>query len=177
MSDYILTFSAFGDPAPQGSKDPLGNGLMRESAHKTLKPFRDSVTMYSRLAIAKLPRDVRERFPLDGPLVASMVFTVKRHTNPARADAPSVRPDLDKYVRAAGDACTGFVYADDSQLVGFDQVWKTYPNRHPLALDKPGLQMSIRRATHAELGLDPGSLQGRKYTQLLTRWGAGDGLE
>lgn len=177
MSDYVLTFQAFGDPAPQGSKDSLGNGIMRESSHATLKPFRDSVTMFSRLAIAKLPRRVRETFPLEGPLVASMVFTVKRVTKSGRADAPGQRPDLDKYIRAAGDACTGFVYVDDSQLVGFDLAWKTYPGRHPLALDRPGLHMAIRRATHAELGLDLESFQGRKYSQLLAKWGAGDAVE
>lgn len=173
MSEYLLTFTAFGTPAPQGSKDSLGNGIMRESAYETLGPFRDAVTMFSRLAIAKLPKEIRQQFPLQGPVVASMVFTVKRTTRAERADAPDVRPDLDKYVRAVGDACTGFVYGDDAQIVGYDLAWKTYPKRHPLSLNKPGLVMSVRRATHEELGLERASYQGGKYSQLVEKWGAG----
>lgn len=175
MADYLLQFSSFGaPPAPQGSKNVGRHGQVYESS-PGVKPFRDTVAMFARLAISRLPRDQRERFPLDGPLVAKMVFTVKRVTNPERADAPCVYPDLSKYARAAEDAVKDIVWTDDGRVIGYDLLWKTYPKRHPDALDKPGLVMAVRRATHAELGLEPGSFQAAKYQRFLEMWGEDDG--
>lgn len=166
-------FTAWGNPAPQGSKMPYGGGRVESSKH--LKPFRDAVAMYAKLAVAKLPRDKRVKFPLEGPLVATMVFTVRRVTRGSNAaDAPSVMPDLSKYCRAAEDAVKNIVWTDDGRVIGYDLLWKTYPGRHPYALERPGLVLAVRRATHAELGLSTESPQGIKYTNLMEKWNAGD---
>lgn len=167
--EYLIKFSSYGVPGPQGSKMPYGRGRVESS--KKVKPFREAIGWNAKMAVRKLPAAIRKQFPLEGPLVASMVFTVRRSTRGAQfADAPSVMPDVSKYVRAAEDAVKGLVWTDDGRVVGYDLVWKTYPLRHPDALDAPGLVMAVRRATHAELGLDPASFQGRKYTGLLDRW-------
>lgn len=183
---YLFTFHAYGDPAPQGSKTlvrhdrngkPLARPHMVESADisgdsrtKKLTEFRTGIGWHARNAISRLPAEERARFPLDGPLVASMVFTVKRVTSPGRADAPAVLPDLSKYLRAAEDALKRIVWSDDGRVVGYDLLWKTYPKRHPQALERPGVVIAVRRATHEELGLDLDSFQGKKYTRLLERW-------
>lgn len=61
----------------------------------------------------------------DGPLLArpracrvELEFFLPRPASlPKRVGRPCVRPDLDKLVRAALDAWTGLLYADDSQVV------------------------------------------------------------
>lgn len=172
MSDYLISFATEYKPAPQGSKEPYGNGRV-ESA-KGVKPFREMVGWNAKMAVQKLSVEERRQFPLEGPLVGRMVFTVTRNTRGKDfADAPSVNPDVSKYVRAAEDAVKGIVWTDDGRVVGYDLVWKTYPGRHPEALERAGLVMAVRRATHAELGLDPEEFQGKKYTDLLAKWAAG----
>lgn len=186
---YLLRFSAYGNPAPQGSKTlirndrngkPLPKPRLVESADisgdhrvKGVQQFRQAVGWFATAALRKLPAAQRRQFPLDGPLVGAMVFTVKRHTEAWRADAPAVMPDLSKYLRAAEDALKGIVIVDDGRIVGYDTVWKAYPGRHPWALDRPGVMIGVRRPTHEELGLDPESYQGLKYARLLQKWGDG----
>lgn len=183
MSDYLITFASYFKPAPQGSKTATGRTrttrsgrqtpLLRESS-RGVKPFREAVAWNAKMAVRKLSQAERHQFPLEGPLVARMVFTVQRNTRGKLfADAPSVHPDVSKFVRAAEDAVKGIVWTDDGRVVGYDLVWKTYPGRHPEALEKAGLVMAVRRATHAELGLDLDSFQGRKYSDLLDKWAAG----
>lgn len=183
MSDYLINFATYYKPAPQGSKTATGQTRATKSGGRTpvlressagVKPFREAIGWNAKMAIRKLPAAERKQFPLEGPLVARMVFTVTRRTRGKNfADAPSVMPDVSKYVRAAEDAVKNIIWTDDGRVVGYDLVWKTYPGRHPEALDKAGLVMAVRRATHAELGLDPDLLQGRKYTELLEKWAAG----
>lgn len=173
MSDeYLIRFETRYKPAPQGSKEPYGKGRVESS--KGVKPFREAIGWNARTALQRLPSELRSQFPLQGPLVVKMVFTVTRYTRGSnRADAPYTRPDLSKYARAAEDAMTGIVWGDDGQVVGYDQLWKTFSGAHSDALDQPGLVVAVRRATHEELGLDPALFQGRKYTGLLEQWTAG----
>lgn len=115
-----VQFHVYGDPQPQGSKRHVGNGVMIESAKK-LKPWRRDVTEAAEEATAGL-------FYLDGPLHLSVTFYIRRpkshyrtgrFAHLLRADAPRhcvKTPDTDKLVRAIGDALTGVVYQDDSQI-------------------------------------------------------------
>ena len=61
------------------------------------------------------PVELEVMFYLDRP---SSVSTVKR-------PYPTVPPDLDKLIRGVGDALTGVVYDDDSQVIR-TLAWKTY---------------------------------------------------
>lgn len=98
-----------GNPAPQGSKRHLGNGIMVESS-KAVKPWRVDVAW-----------TVREYFPtpLDGAVRLELEFVMPRPKSaPKRSTPPAVkRPDLDKLARAVMDAITGVVVADDSQII------------------------------------------------------------
>jgi Holliday junction resolvase RusA-like endonuclease len=172
VNEYLIRFETRYKPAPQGSKEPYGNGRVESS--KGVKPFREAIGWNAKVALQRLPKPLLVQFPLQGPLVARMVFTVQRYTRgSARADAPYTRPDLSKYTRAAEDAVKDIIWGDDGQVVGYDLLMKTFPDHHPEALDQPGLVMAVRRATHEELGLDRDLLQGRKYTGLLEQWTAG----
>lgn len=151
-------FTVAGRPAPQGSKDviPLKtagefNGrfsLVEKS--KYLKAWREAVEAAARVASFGQPA-------LDGPLWASMVFTLARpaahfrtgvHADRLRDDAPEWPedvPDLSKLVRATEDALvTAGAIRDDARIVRFADVAKTYPGGpHRWALARPGAVIEV----------------------------------
>lgn len=139
MGDAIQ-FTVIGDPAPQGSKKLVGNGIMVESSKK-VKPWRQDVAFAGREAM-------QGREPLDGPLMASIVFTVRKPASAPkkRRVYPNRKPDLDKLLRSTMDALvTAGVIADDSRVVEFTQVAKAFPGEHIRALPHPGAYISVWR--------------------------------
>jgi crossover junction endodeoxyribonuclease RusA len=87
--------------------------------------------------------------PMDGPLAVMMTFGLSRpmahygtgknvrNVRPAAPQFPAnQRDDLDKLVRAVGDALTGIVYDDDGQVINL-HAWKRY--------GKPGVQITVSR--------------------------------
>jgi Holliday junction resolvase RusA-like endonuclease len=143
---------------------------MRESSKK-VKPWRRAVADAAETALWQHPNPAW--FPLDGPLVALMVFTLPAPQTKKADEAPNAAdrtPDVSKLCRATEDALTKTVWKDDARIIGYDRLWKTYPGCDPLALSAPGAHIAVRRATHADLCLDPESKDGRKYTALLDRW-------
>jgi len=122
-------------PAPQGSKDWLPNGGMRESC-RYVKPWRELVALEA--IAAKVPL-------MQGPVRMSVVFLFQRPANHYRRDgslkplnaslssatsreAPlfhCVKPDLDKLDRSTRDALSRLAYEDDARIVGAngDKRW------------------------------------------------------
>jgi Holliday junction resolvase RusA-like endonuclease len=124
-----ITFRVEGmAPAPQGSKDWLPNGAMRESC-ANVKPWRELVTLEA--IAAKVPL-------LRGPVRMSAVFLFERPaghyskngslkpTNPVLASATSsraplyhcVKPDVSKLQRSTEDALSKLAFEDDARIVG-----------------------------------------------------------
>ena len=121
-----ITFDVIGRPAPQGSKKSIGNNRFIESS-KFLPAWRNTVKQAAEDAVtiegwAKVsgPVELEVMFYLDRP---SSVSTVKR-------PQPTVPPDLDKLIRGVGDALTGVVYDDDSQVIRC-LAWKVYADTRP----------------------------------------------
>lgn len=149
---YDYTVDVFGAPAPQGSKKCIGlrNGrhVLVESS-KFVKPWREAVVQacaYRAMVLGPID-------PLDGPLVARMVFTLHKPTSAPKTRRiwPDKYPDLSKILRATEDALTtAGVWTDDARVVGFDRLWKTYPNEDPEALPQPGVRISVRRLNPQE---------------------------
>ncbi len=116
----VIPIVVYGIPAPQGSKAPYGG----ESNPRT-KPWRAAVT-------AEAAAEMEGRAPLDGPVKVRAEFYFPRpkshygtgknavHVKDAAPDFHSVKPDGDKLARAIGDALTGIVFRDDSQIA----VWR-----------------------------------------------------
>jgi hypothetical protein len=114
-----MTFTVPGVAAPQGSKRAFrtksGRIALVESSAK-LKPYRSSVALAAVAAGTKV---------CDGPIRMVVTFTFERPkshyvaSGSLRSTAPDypAKPDLDKLCRAVGDALTGVVYHDDSQIV------------------------------------------------------------
>lgn len=152
-----LLVVAYGQPAPQGSKRHVGNGVMVESS-KRVKPWREAVKYAALDALAASPD-----WPTTTPVVGlHVIFTLPRprahyrtgkYAHQLRPDAPhlhSGRPDLDKLLRSTCDALRdAAAYADDCRVA---QVYalKSYPLDpedpfpHPHGvLDRPGAHICL----------------------------------
>lgn len=141
----VVLFHVFGSPAPQGSKRFLGvhggRGVMVESS-KRVKPWRDDVKSAAEKARDGAP-------PLDGPLVARMVFTLPKPTSAPkrRRSWPCRKPDLSKLVRSTEDALVDSgLLADDARIVEYARIAKVYPGEDPEALAVPGCNIMLYNA-------------------------------
>jgi Holliday junction resolvase RusA-like endonuclease len=145
-----LSIVVFGDPAPQGSKKFLGmtkgkdgrrpHAILAEDVGR-VKPWRQDVVAAARAA-------VNGAAPLDGSLVVRMVFTVPKPASAPkrRTSWPNKRPDVSKLCRSTEDALvTAGAITDDARIVGYDRLFKVYPNEDPEALGSPGVRIEIRR--------------------------------
>lgn len=110
-TEWLLDVFVPGRPAAQGSKRALGPGRMVESS-KYVGPWRERVTY---TAMQARTGAVIDRLT---PVRLVLLFVTPRPTSaPKRSTPPAIRqPDLDKCVRAVGDALTGVIYADDAQV-------------------------------------------------------------
>lgn len=126
-----VTFFVDGEPAPQGSKRHVGGGRMIEQS-KALAPWRKAIIQ----EIRGLDLDP---FP-DGPLH----LTTRFHLTPPKTlyPEPHKRKDLDKLIRAVGDALTqSGLITDDSRITGItaSKEW---------ALSGcPGVEITVRSKT------------------------------
>jgi Holliday junction resolvase RusA-like endonuclease len=119
-----VEFTVQGVPVPQGSKTPWGS---EDNPHT--KPWRETV--------ARAAAEHMDGGPFLGPVHVGAVFSFPRPKSHYRtgkyADwlkeaAPHYHtstPDLDKLQRAIGDALTGPIVRNDSQIASWD-VSKVY---------------------------------------------------
>lgn len=116
----MIEFEVVGTPAAQGSKRHVGGGVMVEQSKK-LKPWR--------AAVAAAARDVAEGAPLDGPLSIDVEFRFPMPKSRSKTlhqvgrGPKTSAPDLDKLVRAVGDALKeGGLIRDDALFVRVSAV-------------------------------------------------------
>jgi Holliday junction resolvase RusA-like endonuclease len=158
-----LTIVVHGQPAPQGSKKYAGHRRNSASGRisavlveqvKSVKPWRQRVHQAALTAI----RDHPHWQPLDGPIAADMVFTVR--TKPDSRPVwwpkgirwskrlhwrPASSPDLSKLARSTEDALTtARAWKDDARVVEYGRLAKYYVgDPDPDALDQPGAVIRI----------------------------------
>lgn len=121
----LLSFTAIGTPIPQGSMSAHYSGGQIRLHHKPeLLVWRDIVALAAR---AEAKRH-HVQLPLDGALAVRATFYLPRGKS-VRRSRPCVKPDLDKLVRAIGDALSGTqglpVIREDSRICRWD-VEKRY---------------------------------------------------
>jgi Holliday junction resolvase RusA-like endonuclease len=137
-----VAFQVDGLPAAQGSKtvgrSNAGQLFVRE-ASRALAPWRLAIALAARQAMNGTD-------PFTGPLLLVATFRFPRpkahyrtgrHAGELKLTAPELcatRPDLDKLLRALGDAVSGIVCHDDAQICEVDVV-KVY--------GQPGLHAAI----------------------------------
>lgn len=147
---HVLSFTADGTPAPQGSKNTTalkdksgeytGKVNVYESSKK-LKPWRAVVAAAARAA----------RGPtIEGPAILTIEFRLERpkghygtgrNAGKLKPSAPThhlKKPDVDKLERGILDALTiAGIYKDDSQVVSVTS-WKTFADNAP-----PGVTVHV----------------------------------
>ena len=114
------------EPAPQGSKTHVGNGIMRESCAR-VKPWRFAVSQ----AALETGHEM-----LMGPVCVEITFLfprLKSHYNTKGVIKPNApfhkisKPDIDKLCRSTLDGITGILIKDDSQVASL-LATKQYAN-------------------------------------------------
>jgi len=134
-----ITFNVIGmEPATQGSKSHVGNGIMRET-NQRLRPWRSLVTDAALATNTPL---------INHPVSISITFRFLRpkgHYNKSGLSpkAPAhltsrLKGDIDKLSRAVLDALTGSLLHDDSQVVQL-----AAHKRYCTAEEKPGALITI----------------------------------
>jgi crossover junction endodeoxyribonuclease RusA len=122
-----ISFDVLGRPSPQGSKKSIGNNRFIE-ASKFLPAWRNAVKIAAEHAVT-----VNGWAKVSGPVELEIMFYLDRPSSisATKRPYPIVPPDVDKLIRGVGDALTGVVYDDDSQIVRV-LAWKVYAdNREP----------------------------------------------
>lgn len=131
-----MVINVFGDPAPQGSKTIM-RGRLVEASSKKLVPWRKAVQT---AALAYLAETGHR--PFKEAVKLKVIFYVQRPKSVKR-QFPTVPADLDKLVRAVGDALTyGEVWGDDSQVIHLD-CKKFYADTRA-----PGAEIEIHSITN-----------------------------
>ena len=100
----MIQFRVYGEPAPQGSKTIMRGRLVETSKklpawRKAVKEAADQVDFYTESDVDVL-----------------IIFFLKKPKTSKR-QRPSVKPDIDKLIRAVGDSLSGSVIKDDAQIV------------------------------------------------------------
>lgn len=121
-SNLILQVFVPGIPLPKGS----GSAIFRGGKPGGFLEMADKATKTRKSGgLKRWQRDIRDaataavgahREPYDGPVILSLRFLMPKPKKP-RFDVPASKPDLDKLVRAVGDALSGIAYQDDSRVV------------------------------------------------------------
>lgn len=115
----VITFTAYGTPASQGSKVRTKYG-MRESSKK-LAPWRENVArsaaiiMYEPVLIGPVEVTCRMIFPRP-----KGHYGTGKNAGQVKTSAPhfvTTKPDIDKCLRAILDGITHVIVRDDSQVV------------------------------------------------------------
>lgn len=105
--EQALTFRVYGVPVPQGSKN-VYRGRLVEAQGKKLKDWREAV---KNAAETNYQGEL-----IEGAVELHVTFYVTKPKTVKR-EYPSVPADLDKLIRAVGDALSGTVYKDDGQII------------------------------------------------------------
>lgn len=155
----MITLFVPGIPASQGSIRPVGvnkyGKTVMVSTSKKLKPWRAKVAKEAKRAIGEIT-------PMAGPVTVNLRFVFEAPFSRARRPFEvagwmphAVSPDLDKLVRAAGDAISVNVdraaplIKDDSLIWQFGSIEaierpnSAWPTKYPHNPYKPGLYIEL----------------------------------
>lgn len=108
-------FFVRGRPVPQGSMKFVRPGVMIHSRSQDLALWRADIARNAELFGFK---------PIASAVKVELDFVMSKPKSAKRA-FPSVKPDLDKLIRAVLDGLTGVAFEDDSQVI-LIQSSKTY---------------------------------------------------
>lgn len=165
---FPLIFEIRGAPGAQGSKKSIrhrstGKPVLFEELHEKVQAWRQDVRAEAQRVMAGRP-------PLTGPLMCSLVFTVRKPKSAPkrRRTWPMKTPDLSKILRSTEDALTGIAWLDDAQVVEYIRLAKVYPP------DAMGYDVAAQPAPGALLTITPMTAQDPAFWPAL-EWQTEDG--
>jgi crossover junction endodeoxyribonuclease RusA len=108
-------FTVYGKPQPQGSTRAFlsGGKVNTTSANKNLKPWRQQLTDTAFAECGGIPYSGNG----NEAICVTMTFYFDRPKSAKKRRMPTVKPDVDKLIRAILDSLTGICYRDDAQVV------------------------------------------------------------
>lgn len=137
MTEGPVEFFVPGLPQPQGSKRGFvsanGKVSLVESA-AGVKPWRSDVKVFAAEAMSG-------KTLMTGPVFLHCDFVMKRPVSTPKTrptPAATKKPDLDKLLRAIGDALKGTVYAEDSLII---EMWGS--KRIAEEGEQPGVEIVV----------------------------------
>lgn len=153
-----LTITVYGEPAGQGNLRKGAHGKSYHANGKTLRPWRakvrtaafDATGGHEWVAYGDAKYCARCNIPEDqhalllGAVALDAIVTVPALKKPRPHPITRSTSDWDHYGRALGDALTGAIYLDDSQIID-GRVRVTYPG--PSGLDQPGALIRVWEIT------------------------------
>ena len=131
MEKMGIHFSVYTDPVPKGR--PRLSRMRVYTPKKTID-FESYVKNTARIAM-------RNASLFSGPIEVSLVFLLKKPKRVQRV-YPSVRPDIDNYIKSVCDAFNGVVWEDDSQVVRLSAAKVYTPHDQ-----KPCIKVSVWKIT------------------------------
>ncbi|MFD0885779.1 RusA family crossover junction endodeoxyribonuclease [Streptosporangium algeriense] len=156
MTTPLLILTVKGVPAGQGNLRTGKHGKSYHANGSELRDWRERVRGAALDALGRhewvglgatapcLQCDVvrKKHVALLGPVRLETVVTVAKPKTATAWPITRSSSDWDHYARAIGDALTGVVYADDSQVID-GRLIKSYPYVHEHALGEPGAVIRI----------------------------------
>jgi Holliday junction resolvase RusA-like endonuclease len=144
---------AYGEPAPQGSKRAVNRGNANRAvtivdSSPKLAPWRSDVITAAREVLTR-----QMLACLDGPIIARMVFSIRRPKSVkfSKRPFPSVYPDLSKLCRSTEDALKAAgAISDDSLIVEYTRLAKVYCGEDMESLESPGCYIVLGLAFSLE---------------------------
>lgn len=124
----MIVFNFPVDPTPKG-RPRFGNG--RTYTPKKTKEFE--------LAIRSMAKEQYRNGPMKGPLSVLIVFTIKKPKSVKR-NYPTVKPDVDNFLKSLLDALNQIAYEDDAQIIEINASKKYGPVGNIFIDIKPYLQ-------------------------------------
>lgn len=107
-----ISFTVQGVPIPQGSKTLVGV----KSGHPRMINNNDHALKAWRTLIGEVARETGAKLIVGMPVELEVRFVFPRPGRPKCGEAPCVAPDVDKLLRAVGDAITGILIHDDALI-------------------------------------------------------------
>jgi len=143
--DETIEFAALGEPSPEGSTRSfyiakLNRTVTTHQNQKRLEAWRNRVATEAQhmLEGREWSADCSSAYSLDVDFVLARPPSVPAH----RRVHPTVKPDIDKLVRAVNDALTGILFPDDCQVVSVSMT-KAYDEGR-----RPGAYIRVCRYTN-----------------------------
>jgi|SRR5262245_7686618 len=126
----VCAFTVVGEAKPQGSTRARTFQNPRTGAWKT------AITHSNRASLLQWRQDIRAAIQLQvpqlanallrGPVAVRVRFLMPKPPSISKRRLfPTVAPDVDKLIRAVGDALESTVFVNDAQVVHWD-AWKVY---------------------------------------------------